>query len=959
MNPALIEQWLGTLDPASRPAAIFGLGVLVAALKSSGSRAEMLDLANAGQAGILQRLKAIDGISSQPAGLIGRLRWGDRDPASWAGPLELLDPAAVAKAWQELAGQAQWGQLDVTTAMSLDLFDPSAGALALWLTEAAGSAESRVGGLYFHDPDLAWRGPRPEWHWPMRVGFLDDSASRDLLGAYYETARPSWLRNLAPPVELGRTGQACDVLLSPLSATETLAALERAGARASVVVLGDAAGDPVAAARGTQLLGRQTGTAATAWLQAPLNLDFAIDLTREISHNRTLDAAIHAASYNLGMGSPLVLEDQYGFFDRTRIGQLAEGWAERLVQRGRPDAATKMRTVAASEFSSETTSASDMVEAARESGVERAEPRYLNADVFPGGRIAVRDHLFAEMLSPAPAFAAEDWNTVAAWIGPAKIRASDQLEAFPDHEIDWRDGPQTLQVVLVAPDCDVTAHESAGMQVHGDLLHLPPRGGLIDRTPLVLTDLTETASCAIRLRAVGTSDVAVFMVRPRFADRTIRARLLVLHGNRILQTAILTGAVNGTNDPLPEQQTTIALATEGVVRDDWRDLDDRRKFDLAILSNDSLTGSPQLTTIADDEVILRDTSNLAGAIANIQRRMADLVYDGDAFSPEGSEATARVLRQLAHEGVQIRDGLVDAGFGQVIAKEAHRIQLVSAKDDAFFPIEFIYDGAAPHRKAPPCPNQVAALERGACGDCPYRAGRDHVCALRFWGMRKVIERQLYNADTAPDRDTVRLSPRPDRGLLGDPSARLFASAARASALPSGANAIGELAKRFPGAVVDTWEDWRKAIADKARGLLLLVPHNDKDAYGNYLEIGVDQHLGGGEIDGETVGRSEPVLVLLLGCNTAVAEADYARFMTRFRHANASVVIGTLTPILGRHAAPVASVLLDRLEQYWDQPAKVATVGDAITEMRRDMMRMGLPVGMVVVAIGDADWVLGV
>jgi hypothetical protein len=101
-----------------------------------------------------------------------------------------------------------------------------------------------------------------------------------------------------------------------------------------------------------------------------------------------------------------------------------------------------------------------------------------------------------------------------------------------------------------------------------------------------------------------------------------------------------------------------------------------------------------------------------------------------------------------------------------------------------------------------------------------------------------------------------------------------------------------------------------------------------------------------------------VIVLLLGCETAAARVRYANFIARFRHAKASIVVGTIMPVKGRHAAPMAAALIELLDQCWREPFKVATMGDVMAQARRRFMAQGLPAGLALVAFGDADWLLG-
>jgi len=140
--------------------------------------------------------------------------------------------------------------------------------------------------------------------------------------------------------------------------------------------------------------------------------------------------------------------------------------------------------------------------------------------------------------------------------------------------------------------------------------------------------------------------------------------------------------------------------------------------------------------------------------------------------------------------------------------------------------------------------------------------------------------------------------------------------------------------------------------------MVLLPHTDVGQYGEILQIGEADALTNAQIDPSLVGNKPPVIVILLGCETASAKVRYANFVARFRKANASVVIGTLTPVLGRHAAPVAEALVERLDKYWDEAFRATTVGDAMAEVRRQFMAKGLPIGLAVVAFGDADWVVG-
>jgi len=154
-----------------------------------------------------------------------------------------------------------------------------------------------------------------------------------------------------------------------------------------------------------------------------------------------------------------------------------------------------------------------------------------------------------------------------------------------------------------------------------------------------------------------------------------------------------------------------------------------------------------------------------------------------------------------------------------------------------------------------------------------------------------------------------------------------------------------------------WNDWRRHVQVDRPTLLVLVAHTDLLNNREVLEIGSGACLTNAQIDERIVGDNHPTIVLLLGCETANSDLRMASFVTAFRHAKAAVVIATLTSVLGRHAAPIAVELIERMDEYWRDPRPI-TVGDAIADLRRSLLKKGLPAGLMITAFGDADWIIG-
>lgn len=104
------------------------------------------------------------------------------------------------------------------------------------------------------------------------------------------------------------------------------------------------------------------------------------------------------------------------------------------------------------------------------------------------------------------------------------------------------------------------------------------------------------------------------------------------------------------------------------------------------------------------------------------------------------------------------------------------IQIVTAHGDAFFPIEYLYEGVAPEDDAQICKgveaaaDAIAALGSGICCSA-YVADPTHtICPLKFWSLSKVIERHAHipqHTDLS-GQFQLRNNPVSDRERLLDP-----------------------------------------------------------------------------------------------------------------------------------------------------------------------------------------------
>jgi hypothetical protein len=900
-----------------------------------------------------------------------RLDWGIYDRALWERAKQLISPDVAAKAWQNFSERLPTPPrlLIVSQYMS----DANAAATYFWLNQALMHTQSRVGSAFFEWWLNTRAGSaireREAWHWPLRIGFLPDGESRELK-RMIELA-PAWFYNTLVLFSVLTAGtEACDLLLSPLDAAGTLAGVEEARARASLVLL---TGPSVAATEDAfvELMELRNTTCASAIGVVGCGdlTSYLTEFLRNVAHDEPLDAALHGAVKPTGK-LPLVIATQ-SFIGKARISAIPNELADRLARYGMAaEASSLINEMQGLYFDSEEHGASVMLERMRTfaDDLRSRPPRFIHARTqrWDSEHRRLRD---------AVGFARAIPHLVSIHVGPHAPGERPSLPAFPDGRIRWSRDPERLTVVLTAPHCKIQALGEA----HTDdfdppellykLLGLPADAlgshGTETRDAVESDGATESGLIEITIRPGGPSTRGVFLLRPGEGER-IAARVIILHANRVLQTALLEGPVVDRDDPpSPADEArlpTITLHAEGILRTSFDELDDRQSFDAALIANELLDRAT-LTAVVGTEVKLAHFDEGKQVAENIRAILKEVVESPGDFTERDSEALRDLLVRLAYQGAPLYDSLLrDFGLGKGLRDTTLRVQLISSRPEAYLPLELLYEGDAPDLNAPLCPERSQALQLGSCASCPNRRSSAFVCPVRFWGLSKIIERHAFSGEATPASDLIRLdAPLPEDRHFPPPSVGIFARSGRAELFPGGPQAnqavLDSLAATAGTALsAEAWPHWIAQTHQHAPTLIVLLPHTDRTRYGSILEIGSNSQLNAAQINRNLIGAAEKVIVILLGCDTADPSTSYTSFPTRFRLAGANIVVGTLTPVLGRHAAPVAKALIDHIRGFW-LSQEGATLGEAMAGVRRRFMEQGLPVGLALIAYGDADWVL--
>lgn len=426
-------------------------------------------------------------------------------------------------------------------------------------------------------------------------------------------------------------------------------------------------------------------------------------------------------------------------------------------------------------------------------------------------------------------------------------------------------------------------------------------------------------------------------------DGAVDAHITLLHANRVLQTGLLHAPV-GRGGLTFKRVATPRAHLEGLAH--------RSQFDAAVIVNQD---GRMIAASEDKAVVLSlDEGRLRALTAFLGSQISDISDYPERYASLESAGSRELLRKLAGMGAQVYRQL-----GLVRLQEAKRIHITSANAGSFLPIELIYRHAPPSKEAQICPHAVTALESGDCSAACPSDKEEFICPLGFWGLSRVIERHGPDVESPDGRFEIRAEPCHPRTPLSLSGSALLAASDKVSAVQKDAvtDLFRKLEARGPAALAKTWKDWAQHVEKDQPRLLVLLPHHERKDGLEVLEIGADDFLQSIEVHSRQV-RKEPdgphPIVLLMGCETHLAEVSFEGFATLFRSWGASVVVSTIATILGRHASPATAILVELLDEM---AAEERTFGEVMLRLRQKLVAKATPMALGLTSYGDADWIL--
>jgi hypothetical protein len=828
------------------------------------------------------------------------------------------------------------------------------------------------------DPRLGSGG---DFRWPIRIAFAWTTPKKDLgarLERYFD-GNHRWVTGLVEFVKPSGPHEAVDILIASGSLDQTVDRLDtvRHGIDAHTLlvlgVLGDASGMTTTDLRGA--LEPSVDPWALAVVDVP---DYRIEqwfteLIRQLSHDLTIEHALRVMAAGNETGLPFVVAEP-----RALATMNARTAAERAI---------------------------DALPTAEPGGMI-VLPNLIPA-FFPAGRW-LRDQLLLAFREP-DAFdearrGASATSALNRWMEELRERFAAGRPSHAEPPDDRADigvepeakpvPPRYLQAALIQPldllelpivqplepstryMLNVRIGEPSAGWAQGDApapLADLERDGRRHRLRVIFDPLdgkTQPQTRRIDLPPTGDSSTCQFTVVSS-TKGTLRGRLILAFRDRVLQTALVTAATKGAE-----------IEIETVVRPGLAGLSTRRAFDIALVHDHVAGGGTHVTALAGRWTTARAV-DLDLSIEAIRGFLTDAARRARRHSGLSSQPTVELLIDLARHGFSLRkliipegdpDGLGDPG-------RTRRVQVVSAKAEAFFPVEIFYDFPPPKPDgATLCPNAAKALETGRCDPetfhgVPARNGTiGIVCPAGFWSMNRVIERYASPKQVIPNLEGhdfgVRSEPVGSRNVLGDLSDALFAwsNLVTSTDAQTVVTALSSLPNGTPQTAA-TWDKWLELIEASGPGLLVLLSHTDviRARRDSALVIAASDRcfattFGRSFVreavrpDATPDDRPGPV-VFLLGCDTTHTWSQYQSFVTLFRENHAALVIGTVGSVAARHAPSVAVKLIEQLvvRAVPGAAAPAETIGDILLTARQQLLKNGEVMALALSSYGDADW----
>ena len=484
----------------------------------------------------------------------------------------------------------------------------------------------------------------------------------------------------------------------------------------------------------------------------------------------------------------------------------------------------------------------------------------------------------------------------------------------------------------------------------------------------------------IYLPVIGGSDPVYFRVRAPEEVGHAQLRILIYHRNHLVQSFLLDAEIR-PSEQRQEQAPALGVRLEFSRTERFENLNDLKARALSIGLNQGPGATHQLTVKGDGAM---GELNLPPSVFDKRTQAVRTILEvatRDPADPEQSRKwpslspglppspeLADVIRNLAERGRDLYQALFERvavdnvplrkALVRIARGEDKPIQVVRHSSETVFPWTLLYDFRLPKRNGQGQPEAVCLGVRLDSQGQPVACG--HTCADRvycvngFWGIRHRVE-EFLGVGNAADPNVTRPSRVEAVRLVGD------ATISDLTTLKKDLEReIGTAELAVGPASEDKLLDILWGVPPERPAILIILGHmqtgykaSEPDA-GRIVLIDGEEWLTLEELF-DRLGTTEEhwsqprSVVLLMACGSAkITHETLNTFVTTFLSAGAAAVVGAECTIgsdlASRFAKDVAVAL-------WKG---TATLGQAITDFRRRVVREGNPLAFVLSGMGDVD-----
>jgi hypothetical protein len=451
----------------------------------------------------------------------------------------------------------------------------------------------------------------------------------------------------------------------------------------------------------------------------------------------------------------------------------------------------------------------------------------------------------------------------------------------------------------------------------------------------------------------GASSECRFEFTVSAASRVFEGWISVYHNNRLLQEGVVRSEVIGgvgEDGPVPEK-------TEFRIGAMPRPLSLGLRDGAPAAGTVKLDQDGSMTAVRGLKTARVSLGGLKAAVEAISAEFDGIDWE-TMRSWETDATAAKGLSRIAQLGWQLRQSLLANAVMKEIGGSNEALVVNAAGAGVRVPLELCYDLPQPRTDAKVCPKAVEALKSGACKgkcDAELQPG-EFVCPMGFWGLKRVIEWHSETAD-ARDEALVEITNEPvkDRETLTPLVSVLYAQSKAVTA--KSAKALAKALKARAGSATQAldWPKWADGIRLQRPSMLLLMPHVDHNQQPPTMEIQKQFKNPPGVDETDVVGvPPQQPLVLLLGCGAAHAQIDFMSLPAQFRRNQAALVVAPIAELLADDAPEIARIFIETIAAG-NGTARPA--GEVLLETKRKLLAEGRLAGLMLLAAGDASWLI--